>query len=241
MAAVSSTARFRRRGHCPPWSQRPGPPGASASTSMAGSGPARTCWRRWPSAPAPSSSAGPCSGHWPGAARGAAADLWGGAPPSGANRGGGAGPRRPRRLRRQAGALGTGLRRRGWRRRIAERAHRRAGPPDGAVRRGIGERGSGRYLGHVRITRSARRERTHLVTEARRSRSDDIAYRQRRYLIMMGIRVGCFVVAVVLFSSGAGWFTAIPAVGAIIIPYFAVVFANGGRGPTRQRGFQGYV
>ena len=92
----------------------------------------------------------------------------------------------------------------------------------------------------MRVTRSARRERTHLVTEARRSRSDDIAYRQRRYLIMMGIRVGCFVVAVVLFSSGAGWFTAIPAVGAIIIPYFAVVFANAGREPTSKRGFQAY-
>jgi len=59
--------------------------------------------------------------------------------------------------------------------------------------------------------------------------SEDIAYRQRRYLIMMGIRLVCFIVAVVLYATGAGWLTAIPAVGAIIIPYFAVVFANGGR------------
>ena len=29
----------------------------------------------------------------------------------------------------------------------------------------------------------------------------------------------------------------IPAVGAIIIPYIAVVFANGGREPDNQRGF----
>jgi len=70
--------------------------------------------------------------------------------------------------------------------------------------------------------------------------SEDIAYRQRRYLIMMGIRLGCFVVAVVLFANGAGWLTAVPAVGAIIIPYFAVVFANGGREPTSRRGFQVY-
>jgi hypothetical protein len=70
--------------------------------------------------------------------------------------------------------------------------------------------------------------------------SEDIAYRQSRYLIMMGIRVACFVTAVVLFANGAGWLTAIPAVGAIVIPYFAVVFANGGREPTSQRGFQAY-
>jgi hypothetical protein len=92
----------------------------------------------------------------------------------------------------------------------------------------------------VRVTRSARRDRVQLVTEARRPRSEDIAYRQRRYLIMMGIRVVCFVIAVVLFANGAGWLTAIPAVGAIIIPYFAVVFANGGREPTSQRGFRAY-
>ncbi len=70
--------------------------------------------------------------------------------------------------------------------------------------------------------------------------SEDIAYRQRRYLIMMGIRLVCFVIAVVLFTNGAGWLTAIPVVGAIIIPYFAVVFANGGREPTSRRGFQVY-
>jgi len=70
--------------------------------------------------------------------------------------------------------------------------------------------------------------------------SDDIAYRQRRYLIMMGIRAVCFIVAVVLFVNHAGWLTAIPAVGAIIIPYFAVVFANGGREPNVPRGFRAY-
>jgi hypothetical protein len=43
------------------------------------------------------------------------------------------------------------------------------------------------------------------------------------------------VVAVVLFTSGGGWLTAIPAVGAIVIPYFAVVFANGGREPAGGR------
>jgi hypothetical protein len=76
-----------------------------------------------------------------------------------------------------------------------------------------------------------------MVTQARRPLSEDIAYRQRRYLIMMGIRVVCFAVAVVVFVNHGGWLTAIPAVGAIVIPYFAVIFANGGREPDNTRGF----
>jgi DUF3099 family protein len=79
-----------------------------------------------------------------------------------------------------------------------------------------------------------------MVTEARLSKSDDIAYRQRRYLIMMAVRAACFILAVILFVNHAGWLTAIPAVGAIIIPYFAVVFANGGREPNVTRGFRPY-
>jgi len=80
----------------------------------------------------------------------------------------------------------------------------------------------------------------HLVTQARTSLSDDVAYRQRRYLLMMGIRSVCFGIAVVLFVNHLGWLTAIPAVAAIFIPYFAVVFANGGREPNNTRGFMEY-
>ena len=85
-----------------------------------------------------------------------------------------------------------------------------------------------------------RRESVHLVTQARPSLSDDISYRQRRYLLMMGIRSVCFVIAVILFINHLGWLTAIPAVGAIFSPYFAVVFANGGREPNNVRGFMEY-
>jgi hypothetical protein len=70
--------------------------------------------------------------------------------------------------------------------------------------------------------------------------SEDIAFRERRYLLMMGIRVLCFVVTVLLFVAHAGWISAIPAVGAIVIPYFAVIFANGGREPSNTRGFRIY-
>ena len=86
----------------------------------------------------------------------------------------------------------------------------------------------------------SRRQTAHLVTEARKPRSEDIAYRERRYLIMMGFRVGCFLLTIILFASGAGWVAAIPAVGASVIPYIAVVFANGGREPTSTRGFRAY-
>jgi Protein of unknown function (DUF3099) len=90
------------------------------------------------------------------------------------------------------------------------------------------------------LSHPGRQSSVHVVTQARRSLSDDIAYRQRRYLLMMGIRTVCFVIAVVLFLNHFGWLTAIPAVGAIFIPYFAVVFANGGREPDNTRGFMEY-
>ena len=70
--------------------------------------------------------------------------------------------------------------------------------------------------------------------------SEDIKYRQNRYLLMMAIRAVCFVAAVLMFVNHLGWLAAIPAAGAIIIPSFAVVFANGGRDPENVRGFMEY-
>jgi hypothetical protein len=90
------------------------------------------------------------------------------------------------------------------------------------------------------MSHPGRRPAVHMVTQARRSLTDDVAYRQRRYLLMMGIRTVCFVIAVILFVNHLGWLTAIPALGAIFIPYFAVVFANGGREPNNIRGFMEY-
>jgi hypothetical protein len=57
---------------------------------------------------------------------------------------------------------------------------------------------------------------------------------------MMGIRTVCFVTAILMFINHLGWLTAIPAVGALVIPYFAVVLANGGREPTANRTFRQY-
>jgi DUF3099 family protein len=70
--------------------------------------------------------------------------------------------------------------------------------------------------------------------------SEDIRYRQNRYLIMMAVRTLCFVAAVLMFVNHLGWLSAIPVVGAIVLPYIAVVFANGGREPNNVRGFMEY-
>jgi hypothetical protein len=87
---------------------------------------------------------------------------------------------------------------------------------------------------------ASRAQSVHLVTQARKPMSEDIAYRQRRYLIMMGIRAVCFGAAVLMFVNHLGWLAAGPIVLAIFIPYVAVVFANGGREPTNVRGFVEY-
>jgi hypothetical protein len=89
------------------------------------------------------------------------------------------------------------------------------------------------------VHRTSQRDVT-LVTDAQRPMSEDIAFRERRYLVMMGIRVTCFVVAIILFVAHAGWLAGIPAAGAIVIPYFAVVFANGGREPSSTKGLRHY-
>jgi hypothetical protein len=87
------------------------------------------------------------------------------------------------------------------------------------------------------MVHGARAQQVHLVTQARRPMSEDIRYRQHRYLIMMGIRTLCFAIAIVLFVAHMRLLILIPAVGAIIIPYIAVIFANGGREPDNTRGF----
>jgi hypothetical protein len=92
----------------------------------------------------------------------------------------------------------------------------------------------------VRSTQRSRRDQAHLVTEARPGLSADIAYRERRYLIMMGIRTLCFIAALLMFVNHLGWLTAIPVVGAVVIPYFAVIFANAGREPVSRGGFRQY-
>lgn len=64
------------------------------------------------------------------------------------------------------------------------------------------------------------------ATSLRRAPHDDAQSRKRKYFIMMSVRVVCFVLMVVI--TPYGWHTGILAVGAVLLPYLAVVVANVG-------------
>lgn len=71
------------------------------------------------------------------------------------------------------------------------------------------------------------------ITSVRPARSVDIRRRQNRYLISMGIRTICFVLAIVT-TGPVRW---IFVTAAIILPYVAVVLANA----TDRRGSTGSI
>ncbi len=70
------------------------------------------------------------------------------------------------------------------------------------------------------------------ITTAASSRNDDIATRQRRYVISMSIRTLCFIGAVVVGPGVLRW---VLVAGAVLLPYVAVVMANAVS--TRSDGF----
>jgi hypothetical protein len=90
------------------------------------------------------------------------------------------------------------------------------------------------------------------VTSAPQSLQDDQRYRMRRYLLSMGTRTVCFLLAVlfiaVLHWTIAGW---VMVIGAVVLPYVAVVMANVSRSrftsaplgpvPPSRRAIEGYV
>ncbi len=63
------------------------------------------------------------------------------------------------------------------------------------------------------------------ITSAPKGLSADQAGRQKRYFISMMIRTLCFILTVVLPSP----FRWVALVGAVFLPYIAVVVANAGR------------
>lgn len=69
------------------------------------------------------------------------------------------------------------------------------------------------------------------ITSARPARSVDIRRRQTRYLLSMGLRTVCFVLAIVT----TGWLRWVLVAGAVFLPYVAVVLANA----TDRRGSVG--
>jgi uncharacterized membrane protein YdbT with pleckstrin-like domain len=62
------------------------------------------------------------------------------------------------------------------------------------------------------------------ATSLRRAPRDDANARMRKYFIMMSVRVVCFILMVVI--TPYGWHTWILAVGAVVLPYLAVIVAN---------------
>ncbi len=70
-----------------------------------------------------------------------------------------------------------------------------------------------------------KREDSLRITSAARPRSEDIRARERRYIISMGIRTLCFILAVVFMGHWVMW---VFLVGAVFLPYVAVVMANAG-------------
>jgi hypothetical protein len=70
-----------------------------------------------------------------------------------------------------------------------------------------------------------------LVTTAPQNPQDEIRQRQRRYLVTMGIRVLCFVLAIVLAALHLAWAAGIAVAASLILPWVAVIAANAG--PTR--------
>ena len=69
----------------------------------------------------------------------------------------------------------------------------------------------------------------HTITSAPPSLSADQARRQRSYLLQMAVRVLCFVGAVLSFHHVPLAVTIVLVVGAVVLPYTAVLVANAGR------------
>lgn len=81
-----------------------------------------------------------------------------------------------------------------------------------------------------------------MVTTAGRSRREDIDDRQRKYLIKMGIRTLCLILAIVLYAVGVPFpFLLVLIIAATVLPWMSVVVANAGPGPDdRQQRAEAY-
>jgi hypothetical protein len=82
-------------------------------------------------------------------------------------------------------------------------------------------------------------DRPVLITEARRSGDDEFDHRRRRYLLMMGLRALCIIGAASTFQF-SGWLAAAFVVGALVLPWTAVLIAND-RPPKEAVRFRRFV
>jgi len=76
----------------------------------------------------------------------------------------------------------------------------------------------------------SREPEVHRITEARESHTSERDTRVRKYVISMTIRMICFILA--FFFDG--WLRWVFIAGAVVLPYIAVVVANGGADLTKR-------
>lgn len=63
----------------------------------------------------------------------------------------------------------------------------------------------------------------HTITGAQAPHSEGIDHRMKRYALQMGLRIVCLIVAVAF----DGWIRWVAVVGVVVLPWVAVVLANG--------------
>lgn len=63
-----------------------------------------------------------------------------------------------------------------------------------------------------------------LITEAQPSLDEQLSARRTKYLIMMGVRVVCLVLAAAFYHTP--WLMAVFVIGAVALPWMAVLIAN---------------
>jgi len=85
-------------------------------------------------------------------------------------------------------------------------------------------------MAHSTLAYMARDKKIYDITNAPQALTRDQAGRQKRYFISMMIRTACFILTVIL-PSPYRW---IALLGAVTLPYFAVVIANAGREPVSR-------
>jgi urea transporter len=78
------------------------------------------------------------------------------------------------------------------------------------------------------------------ITSAMPSRMEELRHREVRYALMMGFRIVCLVAATVMVEAHVPhpvfWAPAL-ILGAVLIPWFAVILAND-RGPLKRQPYR---
>ena len=63
----------------------------------------------------------------------------------------------------------------------------------------------------------------HSITDAATAHSEEMRQRMIKYAVAMGIRMVCLILIFVV----DGWFKVLPVIGAVFLPWVAVIIANG--------------